>query len=95
MVLEAPAPRRRGFLRLRLVEERARQLLAAAPEPEPLPRAGLLGPEVAEELFNEAIRWPGAKRVFCSVHGITPCWPSSDGSKCCYGCEIPTGPEAA
>jgi hypothetical protein len=77
VILETPPPTRRGFLRLSLVEQRARELLAAAPAPEPLPRAGLLGPEVASELFAEATRWPGARRVFCQAHGITPCWPSS------------------
>lgn len=95
MVLETPPPRRRGFLRLSLLEQRARELLAAAPDPQPLPRAGLLGEQVASELFSEAIRWPGVRRIFCPVHGITPCAPSSDGSKCCYGCEIPTRPEVA
>jgi hypothetical protein len=98
VVLETPQPRRRGFLRLSLVEQRARELLATAPEPAPVPSAGLLGPEVASELFTEAARWPGVRKVFCPVHGITPCWPSSGGSRCCYGCRISTaddGPEVA
>jgi len=37
------------------------------------------------------------RKVFCPVHGITPCWPS-DPERCCYGCRISTngdGPEVA
>jgi hypothetical protein len=97
VVLETPPPRRRGYLRISLVEQRARELLAAAPAPEPLPRAGLLGPEVAKDLYDQARTWPGARRVFCPAHGVTPCWPG-EPSKCCYGCELPTtsdGPEVA
>jgi hypothetical protein len=94
VVLEAQPPRRRGFLRLRLVEEHARQLLAAAPQPEPLPRAGLLGEQVARDLLDDARRWPGARMTFCPNHAWVPNWPS-DPERCCYGCKLPTGPEAA
>lgn len=96
-ILETPVPvRKRGWLRVALAEERARALLQAPPEASPVPSAaGLLGEARTRELWTEAIGWPGWRRVFCSVHGIVPCAPGSDGARCYLGCTIPSRPEAA
>jgi len=92
----AGTPRRRGFLREQLARERARALLAAPPVIPPAPSAaGLLGEQRTRELWSEAISWPGWRRIFCSVHGVVPCAPSSDGARCYLGCSIPARPEAA
>ena len=92
----AGTPRRRGFLKAALAAERARALLQAAPEPAPPPSAaGLLGEARTRELWDQAISWPGWRRVFCGQHGVVPCAPSSDGARCYLGCTIPTRPEVA
>jgi hypothetical protein len=91
VILETPPPRRRGFLRLSLVEERARELLATVPEPAPVPSAaGLLGEASTRELWNEAVGWPGWRRLYCPVHGVVPSAPSNP-DRCYLGCRVSTG----
>jgi len=91
VILETPPPRRRGFLRLSLVEQRARELLATAPEPAPVPSAaGLLGEASTRELWNEAVGWPGWRRLYCPVHGVVPSAPSNP-DRCYLGCRVSTG----
>jgi hypothetical protein len=99
-VLDTTTPRRRGFLRASLAAERAHALLQAPPPPAaPLATAaGLLGERRTRDLFDEAIRWPGVRSVYCAQHGVTPCAPGSEGERCYLGCTIPTtgsGPEVA
>ncbi len=88
VALEATSPRRRGYLREHLAAERARALLQAPPPASSLPSAaGLLGEERTRELWNEAIGWPGWRRLFCRHHGIVPSSPDDSG-RCYLGCSV-------
>jgi hypothetical protein len=55
----------------------------------------LLGEARTRELFSQALGWPGWRPVFCGQHGMVPCAPGSDGTRCYLSCTIPTGPEVA
>ena len=92
----AATPRQRGYLKASLAAERARALLEAPPAIGLAPSAaGLLGEQRCRELFDEALGWPGMRPVFCASHGMTPCAPGSDGTRCYLGCTVPAGPEVA
>ncbi len=97
VVLETTPPRRRGFLRLSLVEERARELLATPAAPGPPSQAGLFGERATRELFRQAISWGDTRSLFCRWHGVVPSAPNAP-DRCYLGCRVETsgdGPEVA